>query len=251
MRQLSLSLIGPKGASGSRTIEVDACLTGQELRQRVREALELEPEADVHLSYQNGCRNAAKVPIDEAQSLEAQGVVEGATITCKVNTAEVNPKESVLRQSIERNGASSYYYAHANEKELPPEVRYAYGGSPTKLAEAEREDAGEALPAQAIEKYAWADEGDVVAVYINTDGELDAVTAAKDGKNGEVKASFEARGVSLRIQGPARDYALVLRDLEHEIVPEESKYRVSAGKRITLKLKKRRQEKWTRLVRPK
>merc|ERR1712039_970206 len=124
---------------------------------------------------------------------EEQGVEDSATITVRISDVEVLPENSVLRQSIQKNGGSSYYYAHANEKDLPPDLRYVYGGEPTKLGEAERSVEETAKPASVIEKYAWADEGEFVCIYIAADNESQAVTAAKDGKSNEVSVDFSAK----------------------------------------------------------
>mmetsp|Transcript_92770 Transcript_92770/g.198913 ORF Transcript_92770/g.198913 Transcript_92770/m.198913 type:complete len:256 (+) Transcript_92770:65-832(+) len=253
MSPLSLSLLIPKGGGKQEDLSVEAEITGQDLKVKVQEVLSIAPEHQL-LFFQNGSRNAAKVALDDVLSLAAQDVEDGATITVKVNEKEVKSENSALRDSISKNGGSSYYYAHANEKALPPEQRYVYGGAPAKLAEAEAEAAAaslqEAAPAKAIAKYAWADEGDFVCIYISAEDEAEALEAAKDGKNGEVKVEFELKSAELRISGSARNFALVLKNLENEIVPEESKHRVSAGKRVTLKLKKKRQVKWSRLVKP-
>lgn len=245
---LHLTLLAPKGPE---VLKLEPKSTGADLKLRVQEAMDVDPASQL-LFFQNGSRNAAKVAIDDAKTLEEQGLVDDATITVKINQSEVKPENSVLRQSIQKNGGSSYYYAHANEKDLPPELRYVYGGAPAKLAEAEAEDKikADAPPAQAITKYSWADEGEFVCVYIAADAEAEAVEAAKDGKGGEVKVVFEPKAVELRISREDKDFALVLRTLENEIDPDNSKHRVSAGKRVTLKLKKKRQNTWTRLMRP-
>merc|ERR1711865_900273 len=96
-----------------------------------------------------------------------------------------------------------------------------------------------------------ADEGDFVCIYISQEDETDAISSARDGKNGEVVVNLEPKSVELIIRGQSRNYSLVFRTLENEILPDDSKHRVSAGKRVTLKLRKKRQVTWTRLVRPK
>jgi len=111
--------------------------------------------------------------------------------------------------------------------------------------------AAKEVPVKAVQKYSWADEGEFVCVYISAEAEADAIAAAKDGKSGEVEVQFEARSTELRVTDGLKVYKLVLRELEKEIVPEECKHRVSVGKRITLKLKKKRGGVWTRLVQPK
>lgn len=249
MATLSLRIIAP-GASGQSSVEVQADVTGLALKQKLEETLSIPHEQQL-IFFQNGSRNSAKLTLDNDQTLEAQGIQDGAVVTVKSVDQEVLPQNSVLRQSISKNGGSSYYYAHANEKELPPELRYVYGGAPAKLADAQECTDKPQVPVVEVAKYSWADEGEFVCIYISQEDEADAIAAAKDGKNGEVVVNFEAKSVELVIHGQSRNYSLVFRSLENEISAEESKHRVSAGKRVTLKLKKKRQVTWTRLVRPK
>lgn len=242
----------PPGSMGPVTLEAKADETGAMLKLKVEEAVGI-PHKEQHLQFQNGSRNAAKATLDDDSTLEAQGIQDAAVVTVKHVDQQVLPEDSVLRQSISKNGGSSYYYAHANEKELPHEHRYVYGGAPAKLADADVVDATTKpeKPTVAITKYSWADEGDFVCIYVMHEDETDAIAAAKDGKNGEVTVNFEAKLAELTIHGESRDYSLVFRSLENEIVPEESKHRVSAGKKVMLKFRKKRQVTWTRLVRPK
>jgi len=231
---------------------VDPESTGETLRQRVQEALGHEPSQQLQLFFQNGSRNAVKVPLDEAQTLAAQGVENDASITVKDVDQVVAAEDSALRKSIAKNGGQSYYYAHANENQLPPEVRYVSGGEPIKLTseQTSQNAAAAEAPAKAdakvLAKYSWADEGDFVCVYISAENEPEAIAAAGDGKGGEVQVTFDARSVELRITG-AKVFALTLKDLEKDILPDDSKHRVSAGKRITLKMRKKRGGCWTRL----
>mmetsp|Transcript_65437 Transcript_65437/g.210975 ORF Transcript_65437/g.210975 Transcript_65437/m.210975 type:complete len:254 (-) Transcript_65437:140-901(-) len=247
---LHLTVIPPKGRS-HEALSVDPGMTGDGLKLRLQEALGFAAQAQV-LHFQNGSRNAAKVLLEDGRPLAEQGVEDGATVSVRVNEAEVLPENSMLRQSIARNGGSSYYYAHANEQELPPELRYVYGGAPAKLGEAATPEAAapREAPARAIKSYSWADEGDTVCIYVSAEAEAEALEAAGDGGGGRVTADFGPRSVELKVRGAAGDFALVLRNLEGEILAEGSRHRVSAGKRLTLRLRKRNPGTWTRLVRP-
>jgi len=252
MASLKLRLVTPNSDGATNQIEVDSDTTCIALKTKVEEVLGI-PQNEQLLFFQNGSRNAAKVSLDDENTLEAQGVEDGAAVSVKHVKEQVLRENSVLRQSISKNGGSSYYYAHANEKELPLELRYAYGGAPTKLPNAEcpNETTEPQKSTKAIAKYSWADEGDFVCIYISHEDEADAIEAAKAGKNDEVDVKFLAKSVELRISTESRCYCLVLDPIENEIVPEESKHRVSEGKRVTLKLRKKRKVTWTRLVRPK
>jgi len=250
--QIGLKVIPPKGGQPS-PVAADVGMTGKDLKDLVQDIAKAAPET-LLLFFQNGSRNAAKVAVDDAKTLAEQGIEDDATITIRVNEAEVSPGQSALRQSIAKSGGSSYYYAHANEKALPSEHRYVYGGAPAKLDDKTAEEAAvaqqESAPAVPISKYSWADEGDFVCIYVSAEAEGEALAAAGDGKGGQVSAEFGVKTVELRIKASPRDFALVLRNLENELVPEECKHRVSAGKRVTLKLRKRRQVTWSRLVKP-
>mmetsp|Transcript_34706 Transcript_34706/g.63405 ORF Transcript_34706/g.63405 Transcript_34706/m.63405 type:complete len:251 (-) Transcript_34706:77-829(-) len=245
---LTLKVLHPK-AGEATTLEVPAATTGQEFRLKVAEAFQVDANAYALLA-QNGSRNAAKISIDLQSSLEASGVQDQATVTMRPTDLEVEKQKSVLRTSISKNGTSSYYYAHANEKELPQELRYVYGGEPTKLSVEEAPEERVAPVTLSIGQYSWADEGDFVCIYISVDGEQAVVAAAKDGKNDEVKVDFSNKSFILEVQDGNKRYVLALRELESEISPDESKFRVSAGKRITIKMKKKSDKKWTRLTKP-
>lgn len=255
MAPLSLRIIASKGAVG--TLQVDSEVDSSALRQKVQEHCAIAAK-DQALFFQNGSRNAAKIPIEDSKTLAEQGVEDGAVITVRVGEKVVLPQDSKLRQSIDKNGGSSYYYAHANESELPKELRYVYGGEPAKLNQddaaatgTQQEGQDATPPTQAIQSYSWADEGDFVCIYVGAEGEPAAIEAAGAGKADEVSVKFEAKSVELWIHSATRSFALLLKNLENEIVPSESKTRVSAGKRVTIKLKKKRAVAWTRLLRPK
>lgn len=252
MALLNLRLVTPNSDGATSQIEVQSDANCVALKIKVEELLGI-PQNEQLLFFQNGLRNAAKVSLNDENTLENQGVEDGAAISVKHVKEQVLKEDSVLRHSISKNGGSSYYYAHANEKELPLEHRYVYGGAPAKLANAEcpNEINEPQKSMKAIAKYSWADEGDFVCIYISHEDEADAIDAAKAGKNSEVDVRFLPKSVELRISAESRCYCMVLDPIENEIVPEESKHRVSAGKRVTLKLRKKRALTWTRLVRPK
>jgi len=252
MAALCLRLITPNSDGAANSIEVPADASSIDLKRKVEKVLSI-PHNEQLLFFQNGSRNAAKVELDAERTLGAQGVQVGAVVTVKHVTEQVMKENSVLRQSISKNGGSSYYYAHANEKELPLELRYVYGGAPAKLtnADATNSPAEPQILTKAIAKYSWADEGDFVCIYVGHEDEADAIKAANDGKGGEVEVKFQPKALELKIFAESRHYCLVLDPLENEIIADESKHRVSAGKRVTLKLRKKRSVTWTRLERPK
>jgi len=247
--ELTLKLVLPKGLQAS-TIAVPSGITALELSERLQEFTDIAAESQT-LFFQNGSRNSAKLVLTgSTRTLAEEGVEDGATVTLRINEKAVTPESSVLRQSIAKNGGSSYYYAHAHEKALPLEHRYVYGGAPAKLDEKPAEEACLELASTTITRYSWADEGAFVCIYISAETEAEAVAAAGDGKKDQASADFDIRSFDFRITAAPREFALRLKSLENEIVPEDSKFRVSAGKRVTIKLKKRRPITWSRLIKP-
>mmetsp|Transcript_49131 Transcript_49131/g.117015 ORF Transcript_49131/g.117015 Transcript_49131/m.117015 type:complete len:258 (+) Transcript_49131:68-841(+) len=252
--QLNLRVLPPNPKIGNGEaidIEVSSGSTGKALRQLIAQSFKIDEEAYV-LSFQNGSRNAAKLSIDLDGTLESSGVLDQATITVKSVELDVSKENSQLRTSISKNGTSSYYYAHANEKELPQELRYVYGGEPMKLsAEEAPETTAPQIVSIGITKYSWADEGDFVCIYISAESEPAAIAAARDGKNQELQVDFSSKSVTAMVrEDDHKRYVFTINDLDGEISGEESKWRVSAGKRITLKMKKKNSRTWTRLYRP-
>lgn len=99
-----------------------------------------------------------------------------------------------------------------------------------------------------IQKYSWVDEKAAVKVYINETSNEAAIAAAGDGKCSEVEADFKPRSFTITIKGGDRQcFVLTLRGLHHDVVPEQCKVRVSAGKRITVTLVKRVERPWREL----
>jgi len=251
VKTLSLRAVGPKAGSEATTVTVEENATGMELARMLEESFSLTPGTHLVL-FQNGCRNAQKIKVEDGATLAAQGLQDGATLTVKLNELECCRDDSSLRQSIKKNGQTSYYYAHAGEKELPVEHRYVYGGEPAKLPDQPSQLAvsHDGIP---IDKYSWIDDGYFTKVYIGASEEPDVVAAAQDGKSGEVDVRFEEQSFVLTVHdaAKAKDHILVVTRLEGNIVPSECKYRVSAGKRITLSLKKKSEKPtWTRLSKP-
>eukprot|EP00746_Dinoflagellata_sp_MGD_P087006 gnl/MRDRNA2_/MRDRNA2_34507_c0_seq1.p1 gnl/MRDRNA2_/MRDRNA2_34507_c0~~gnl/MRDRNA2_/MRDRNA2_34507_c0_seq1.p1 ORF type:complete len:254 (+),score=50.45 gnl/MRDRNA2_/MRDRNA2_34507_c0_seq1:120-881(+) len=251
---LNLHIVDPKTINmpdaEAIPLSIDKTCTGQELTQRVCQAVGSATNRWT-LTYQLQSRSDPKVEVEHEKSLEEQGILDGSFIGCRAAEYETKKgDESALRTSIARGGDMSYYYAHKAESAPPPEHRYVYGGDPAKIADGPAPDSKDVMPLTPVQ-YAWADEGDAVKIYIQGDKEPDAVAAAKSGKNGEVRCNFQPRSFLVEISDGNKRWGLTLTDLENEILPEESKYRVSAGKRVTLTLTKKKDLKWYRLVKPK
>merc|ERR1711933_326274 len=89
-----------------------------------------------------------------------------------------------------------------------------------------------------------------IKIYISKEGEPEAVQAAGDGKNGQVEVKYLPRALRLTVHGPQLDNVFLLDRLYYEIIPEESTFRVSLNKRITLTLKKKESFTWLKLLKP-
>jgi hypothetical protein len=102
--------------------------------------------------------------------------------------------------------------------------------------EEERKEVGE--PFVEITRYAWADEGEQVKIYVGADNEPEVVKLVSDDKK-NVACNFTQEGIVLKVTGGNASHVLLLSPLSGLVVPEESKFRISPGKRIVITLKKR------------
>lgn len=154
--------------------------------------------------------------------------------------------ESKLRNSIETYGTNSYYYAHSKSREfLVPEGAKVVegpgiitGGTPVKL------DSSEVLLPSTIrrkmEKYSWCDEGEKVRIYIEDPNVLPLIADSTDA----VSCSFDVSTMSLEVRQSVSVVFCLDLELNEEIDPQESSYRVSLGKRITVTLRKKKSQTW-------
>merc|ERR1712060_747264 len=130
-----------------------------------------------------------------------------------------------VHRSINNKGEASYYHAHPRGQKLPEEQRIVSGGEPQKIAEAAEKmpepkgfkqklnDEGEnveAKPEKHIYSYSWGDERDTIKIYLSADNESDAVSAAADGKGGQVEVDWKPRFLKMRIHGEKYDYIFEL-----------------------------------------
>mmetsp|Transcript_96665 Transcript_96665/g.171173 ORF Transcript_96665/g.171173 Transcript_96665/m.171173 type:complete len:210 (+) Transcript_96665:53-682(+) len=172
---------------------------------------------------------------------------------------------SKVAQSIQEKGANSYYFAHAKPREDLSEAKQIEGDGQRRLADnlggparVEEVDAWLAEGVQsraAMEKvkwredYAWGDEDKKVKVYVEFP---DGILGRPDTK---VEADFGSTSFKVLVRGDTGVEAQVMgitngeHPLAHEIVPEQSSYRISSNKtRLTITLKKKDPaEAWTSL----
>lgn len=159
----------------------------------------------------------------------------------------ISRAESKLQSSIETYGTNSYYYAHSKAKEfVVPDHAIVVegpgiitGGAPVKLAE---ETPTESLVARRrIEKYSWLDDGNKVRVYVDDPNILPLIADSMEA----VSCSFDVRSMCLEVQQSASVlFCLDIPSLTEEIDPQESSFKVSLGKRVTVTLVKKNDQKW-------
>jgi len=275
--ELSLWIVVPKGGGECREFELtaDPKETVEKLKKRIEKICGI-PADDLELFAKNTDDEASKQKwLTEDKALEVQEVRDGAVITVGVHgmkgdIVDLDPETGELptdavNTSICSRGDSSYYHAHRRKADLPEEHRIVSGGAPQKLGESsellpEPKAPGKAIVTEEgeepgrserpISNYAWGDEKDTVKIYISAESEPKAIASAGDGKAGEVEVDWQPRSVKLRVRAEKFDWVLELGRIYYEIVPEESKFRVSKGKRVTLTLKKKEQFTWLKLLKP-
>lgn len=244
--QLSLKILTPDadGGGSAMTMILEPTITGNMLKQRVQYMAKALPE-DQLIYFQNGSASAPKRPVEDMKTLEAQGIETGAIITVRKagengEGQEDSKENSALRENIQKNGEMSYYYAHKNETPLPLEHRFVSGGAPAKLEEAPAKDLVASTPSVGITKFAWADEGKFVKVYVDAEGEPEVIAGATAAAQ-NVRCDFQEESFRLTVDGAttSKRFVLHVNGTDQAIVPGESKFRVSAGKRITISLKKK------------
>lgn len=227
--QLNLKVAPPDGGAAV-VVLVDKICTGTALKERVQYIAKAAPQDQI-LYFENGQGSSvsSRIEIEDNTTLEVQGVESGALIT--IEQLKAAP-ESASKDSIEKHGRLSYY--HRADPRFASEHSVQVGGDPVSLGSASRID-----NIVGIERYTWADDGKSVKVFIDVAEEPRVLAAAGDGKRGNVDVSFQEAGFCLTVaEEGGRKFILNVPKLSMEIIPGQSKFRVSAGKRITLTLKK-------------
>mmetsp|Transcript_126973 Transcript_126973/g.353637 ORF Transcript_126973/g.353637 Transcript_126973/m.353637 type:complete len:287 (-) Transcript_126973:117-977(-) len=277
--ELTFLAIVPRGGGECVEFEVTASPkdTGEKLKKRIEKLCAI-PSDDLELFFKNqNVPDAKQKWVYEDATLKDQELYDGAIITVGVHgmrgdapspdpeTGEM-PNDAV-NNSIATKGDASYYHAHSRPSMLPEEHRIVSGGAPAKLSgdlvvpleepktlkqqieESEgRKDVtrGE----KPIRNYSWGDEKATIKIYISKDSEPDAISAAEDGKSGQVDVKWGPKYLKLKIKAERHDLVLELDRIYYEIIPEECSFRVSQNKRITLTLKKKESYTWLKLLKP-
>lgn len=203
-----------------------------------------KPGTDLVLFFQNkdGAHSLKPELLSAEQSLKYQGVHSGATIICQVANWD---------KPASKGAESAYYTWAANQKEVPADIRVQTGGEPMRLGmEAAEAPPASTLPRKDITNYSWVDESRrFVKIYITAEGEPAVVKAAGTAEQPLVQAEFKEQRLMVTIPGETATHVLAIDDLEHKIVPAECKVKVSAGKRLSVALKKAEEDSlWNTLV---
>lgn len=201
---------------------------------------------DMTLYFQNcqGAHSQRLELLDDGYSLKNQGVTTGATVVCQL-VAWDRPTSKL--------GESAYYMWAADQRPVPDEIRVQGGGPPVCLqAQAVVSDVP-VVQRRSIKNYSWVDESRrQVKLYITAEGEPLAVAAAGTGDETRLSIDLRERRLELTIKGEGATYVLSIEELEHKIVPAESKVKVVPGKRITVTLTKANEDTlWNTLIRRK
>ena len=158
--------------------------------------------------------------------------------------------DSKLFNSIDTYGTNSYYYAHKKSKEfiIPDGAKVVEGpgiitgGTPVKIADGT--PIGRVVVRRKIEKYSWCDDGSKVRIYIDDPSILPLISESGDA----VSSSFESQSLSVEVrQSDDILFCLEIPSLSDEVDPAKSSHKVSVGKRITVTLTKKGDQKWYEL----
>lgn len=200
---------------------------------------------DMTLYFQNreGAFSQRLELMDESDSLSMQGVRPGALVVCQL-VAWDRPTSKLVADS-------AYYAWAACEQVVPDEIRVQQGGAPVLLSQEAPAPAKAAKPTRILKHYSWIDESrSTVKLYISADAEPEAVAAARGPEDARVEADFGEQRLEVRILGENVTYVLVIEVLEHRVLPERCSFKLVAGRRLVVSLRKEKEDAlWNTLYR--
>jgi hypothetical protein len=177
----------------------------------------------------------------------------GSDIEHTESKTSVPRADSKLFNSIETYGSNSYYYAHSKSKEfvVPENAKVVEGpgiitgGSPVKIGDGE--PVQPSTIRRKIEKYSWCDDDSKVRVYIDDPHILPHIVE----NDSNVSCKFNHRSLIVEVNASnVHRFAFDIHELNEEIDPISSSFKVSPGKRITITMVKKNPEtKWYSLKR--
>ncbi|GIL89808.1 hypothetical protein Vretimale_16500 [Volvox reticuliferus] len=141
---------------------------------------------------------------------------------------------NALQASIASKREQSYYYAHAPRETFEPPA-------PLPVPVVLERSTAEAPPAiVTIFNYAWADEGELVKVYIPLEG-----VGAKCSDD-DIKVAFEVRLFQVEVHGfkPRQIHRLLIQKLSGDIAPGDCQVKKLANKVVVILKKAGSHRKW-------
>jgi len=236
MPRLELRVVPPEGSKVAKTtVSVGSRMEAFALKKKVAEIVKM-PVADLVLYFQNpeGQHSYRLSILNDEVNLGSQGVANKAAIVCQC--ASWDKLES-------KRGDSTYYLWSQNTKEVPENMRVQTCGEPKMLEGASGPPETPSVPHKPIFNYSWVDDSRrEVKVYVTIDGEPVAVAAAGSQSDSLVESEFKDNSFRLSILGETATHVLAIEELEHPIAPQDCKVKISPGKRITVTLKKAKED---------
>ena len=90
----------------------------------------------------------------------------------------------------------------------------------------------------------------IINIYVSVDNEPDVIAAVGDGRGDKINVVFGIKYLVMTIPASGYTFKLGLDYLYGATVPDESKYKVTPGKKICLTLKKHEVRSWPKLLTP-
>uniref|UniRef100_A0A6T1NVB8 CS domain-containing protein n=1 Tax=Alexandrium monilatum TaxID=311494 RepID=A0A6T1NVB8_9DINO len=247
-RQLDLavvppSAIGQEGAVATKNVSISKYSQVEALKKGVMDLYGKMDQFDLVLYFQNPSGPFSnRLRVLREGNLKENGVATGATIVC----------QTAQWEECKSKGAESLYYMWAADLPRVPEERRVQPGQgePVKLGQETVIPAPEVLPLRKMLDYSWVDESrKLVKIYITSNEDPLAVAAAASEQDKLVQSEFGQQSLKITVQGKSVKHVLEIEELEHGIVPEECKVKVVAGKKISITLRKAKDDQlWHTLV---
>uniref|UniRef100_A0A7S1MBQ9 CS domain-containing protein n=1 Tax=Alexandrium catenella TaxID=2925 RepID=A0A7S1MBQ9_ALECA len=226
------SAVGQDGAVATKNVTIGKRSQVADLRKAIAEAVGKLAYTDLVLYFQNESgpySNRLRVLSDDF-TLKENGVAAGATIVC----------QTAVMEKMKSKGAESLYYMWSQtQPAIAEDQRVQPDGDPKKLGQDKQEAVEGVVPLRKIANYSWVDDSrKLVKIYITSDEDPLALAAAGSEKDSHVEAEFKQQSLKITVKGKSATHVLEVEELEHGIVPDECKVKVSAGKKISVTLRK-------------
>merc|ERR1712070_496940 len=136
-----------------------------------------------------------------AQEAHVLSDTNGYASNTRDESADNHCANADSRPKLRENSNYTYGLKPISGQDIPEEIRVAGGGKPVKISAeaAQASDNAGLVPTRQITHFSWGEEDQQVSIYVEVEGEPEAVVAAGDGKNGKVEVDFTSRSASLLI----------------------------------------------------